>query len=191
MIEYEKKVLMSLNEYFWLLQKLPIKETYSQINFYYDTDSFAMNRAGVTCRIRSLNGKYKATVKEHNVRMRDRNIERSRYVVSGFDNSFFEGMGIRYQGMLVTHRTIISNYDGLKIMLDKNCYLYCEDYELEIEYSPDTEFLANKFLQSIGEILNAVDASFNSEDFRLRALNSKSKANRFFERLSFIQKERI
>lgn len=64
MLEYEKKVLLTEAEY-TCLKKLANDPslTATQINHYFDTDDFAMNQKGITCRVRLKNGMYQPTIK--------------------------------------------------------------------------------------------------------------------------------
>ena len=71
MTELEKKLLLTEDEYDYLMEHLgyesPLiqKPIVTQINYYFDTDDFSMNRQNTTCRIRLKDGKYKATMKKH------------------------------------------------------------------------------------------------------------------------------
>ena len=61
MLEYEKKVMLTKDEYAVLSAQCRGMRVETQTNYYFDTDDFCMNRKGITCRIRAKNGKYKTT----------------------------------------------------------------------------------------------------------------------------------
>ena len=71
MTELEKKLLLTEDEYDYLMERFgygsPLiqKPIVTQINYYFDTDDFSMNRRNTTCRIRLKGGKYRATMKRH------------------------------------------------------------------------------------------------------------------------------
>ena len=64
MTELEKKLLLLKEEYNYLFRIFgDSKNIKKQINYYFDTDDFSMNKQNVTCRIRLKDGKYKGTIK--------------------------------------------------------------------------------------------------------------------------------
>ena len=69
MTELEKKLLLTEDEYDYLMEHLIYESPLiqmpitTQINYYFDTDDFSMNHQNITCRIRLKDGKYKATMK--------------------------------------------------------------------------------------------------------------------------------
>ena len=124
MLEFEKKLFLSKEEYTKLLQqKNEGSVTIVQKNHYYDSDTFEMNRLGITCRIREKNGKYKATIKAHQSKESECSIETSKAVLNENDDSLFKNLNIKYQGSLITHRTILYSKNGIKVVLDENTYL--------------------------------------------------------------------
>ena len=114
MIEYEKKIKLTEDEYCCLMRyignRLPAVR---QVNHYFDTDDFSMNQKGITCRIREKNGFLKATYKDH---MQGENFcskEISYSVGNGLADNDFIDMGLQYQGYLETYRTsVASGYGG-------------------------------------------------------------------------------
>ena len=63
MIEYEKKILLTFKEYLAILGTLgKDKRSYSQTNYYFDTENLDMYRKGITYRIRQKGDKTEATV---------------------------------------------------------------------------------------------------------------------------------
>ena len=66
MLEFEKKIILSPQEYDFLVRlQDQSAEKIEQINHYYDTDDFALNRKGITYRIREINDEFTATIKNH------------------------------------------------------------------------------------------------------------------------------
>lgn len=182
MVELEKKLLLSKEEYDFILknygQNKPINK---QTNYYFDTDNFSMNRKGITCRIRLKNGKYKGTIKSHSAG-RDKSIESEVSVKNGiFDNAFID-MGLKYQGELVTERCIIFKDPNYEVVLDKNHFLEHTDYELEIEYALNYEKIAELIMQNVINLLLTHIPSTSLNDIKERRMKSTSKSNRFFER---------
>ncbi len=187
MLEYEKKIPLAVEEYLYLWYKLmqaPITVLqYTQINYYYDTDDLAMNRLGITCRIREKNGAYTATIKEHACGSAECSTEISQEARNECDDVLFADKGLKLQGKLTTERLCIPSERGLEIVMDKNTYLGCTDYELEIEYRPKNEMQADKFVHYLADTLGAVFEGVNYADLLRRQASTRSKSARFFQRL--------
>ena len=183
MLEYEKKIMLTAEEYLaivkLLCKDLPVK---TQTNYYFDTDNLDMNNKGITCRIREKDGRYKATIKSHCTEHPDCSVEEDLSEKTDFDASSFTGFGLRYQGQLVTDRIIIQKDADCELVVDCNTYLGHKDFELEIEYCENSEHIAQTLLGNIAEILVAAKALNDGRDFIERAGQGKSKAQRFFER---------
>ncbi len=178
MYEYEKKVLLTRAEYMLLrgAAQEPVKE-FTQTNYYYDTEDLAWNRKGVTCRIREKAGKYIATRKDHRLGDWDYSFESSREADGPSDSRFFDGMGVVPQGTLVTERLVLYQGDGVEAVLDKNIYLGKVDYEMEIEYTPESRDRAQKLLSHYEEIVR-----FSVREFRgFTETKWRSKSVRFFQ----------
>lgn len=187
MIELEKKLLISKEEYDYLIERFGYdnqnfkKSTIKQINYYFDTDDFSMNRQNITCRIRLKDGKYKGVMKQHS-HDSDHSTETEMAVHDGIISNAFTDMGLKLQGSLTTERCIILKNFNCEVALDKNMYLGYEDYELEIEYTPNHENDAESVLQIFRDMLwcrkyfPAYQKSFSKRP------NVPSKSGRFFER---------
>lgn len=191
MFEYEKKIILSDDEYF-ILQQIKGKDspTITQINYYYDFNDFSMNKKGVTCRIREKDGIYQATIKEHNQRIEDCSVEHSMKVFNEHDNRLFVDMGLILQGCLTTERTILYSDKICEVVLDKNIYLGCTDYELEIEYLPQYEEHSEHLLNQIAHILYSHNSMFSINTFMEKVNSSKNKSERFFERKKALQRKK-
>lgn len=175
LIEYEKKFLLTREEYLKLISSLCGNTTpVIQINHYYDTDNFELNDKGITCRIREKNNKFTATVKTH---LPDKSLEQSKIVTDENDTSLFTEYNVEYQGKLITHRTKLFCGNGYEIVIDRNEYLLTEDYELEAEYFNGNEDILTPPLKLIANTLN-----IDLNDFYARSIESKNKSQRFFNR---------
>lgn len=175
LIEYEKKFLLTKEEYLKLISSLCVNITpIIQTNHYYDTDNFELNDQGITCRIREKNNKFTATIKTH---LSDKSLEQSKIVTDENDISLFSNYNVDYQGKLTTHRTKLFCGDGYEIVIDRNEYLSTEDYELEAEYTNENEDVLTAPLKLISNILN-----IDINDFYARSTESKNKSQRFFDR---------
>ena len=148
MIEFEIKAMLSASEFVFLKTKrFHMGKVSLQKNYYYDTDSFELDKQGITCRIREKDGSFTATIKDH--QSHGCSIETSRPAKDAQDASFFEGMGLSEQGKLTTIRTTCKTCDGFVAALDENRYLGTADYELEYEYNPDMQ---TELVQEIYEL---------------------------------------
>ena len=187
MIEREKKMLVSKDEYDYLIEQLGYelpgikKPVIRQINYYFDTEDLAMNQNHITCRIRLKNGHYKGIIKRH-FSDTDQSTETEIKIYDGIDENTFTDMRLQLQGSLITERCIIFKDSNHEIVLDKNEYLGYTDYEIEIEYSPDYEEKAELTLKALHNMLVkwkiASSLRKNTTDFK----NVSSKSSRFFER---------
>lgn len=192
MTEREKKMLISKDEYDYLIEQLGYelpgikKPVIRQINYYFDTEDLAMNQNHITCRIRLKNGRYKGIIKRH-FPDTDRSTETEIKIYDGIDENTFTDMGLQLQGSLITERCIIFKDLNHEIVLDKNEYLGYTDYEIEIEYSPDYEEKAELTLKTLHDMLvkwkNASPLRKNTTNFK----NVSSKSSRFFERKKLLK----
>ncbi len=181
MIELEKKVLITEEEYYTLLKHFKVSKTPSlQINYYFDTDDYSMNKKGITYRIRAKNNGFVATIKEH--QNRDCSIEQNVGISSTFNPRIFEDIGLSLQGNLITERSVLFKNNYCKVVLDKNTYLGIIDFELEIEYLETFEKIAFSKLNKIGNVLVSKGIICSNEKFVKRIGKSKNKSERFFSR---------
>lgn len=191
MTELEKKLLLTKDEYDYLMERLGYKRPLLQkpiakhINYYFDTDDLSMNQQNITCRIRLKDGKHTGTMKQHSIDS-DHSTETDISVRKGLEDNAFVDMGLTLQGMLTTHRCIIWKSAYCSAMLDKNEYLGYTDYELEIEYSPEHEEDACKVLKFINNMLEYLNHLINRDKSYLPLSKAPCKSNRFFERKKFI-----
>lgn len=181
MTEYEKKLLLSEKAYNALMEQFSSsrKPIVTQVNYYFDTDDFAMNRRNTTCRIRLRDGQYKATMKRHAAGT-DQSTETEMEIYAGLDHNAFTDMGLKLWGALTTHRCVLLKNPHLEVVLDKNEYLGYTDYELEIEYLPEYEKEARAVLKEVEKALQRKRSPIYNIGIFSAGLN---KSKRFFKRM--------
>lgn len=182
MLEYEKKVLLTRNEYAVLANQCRGRKAESQTNYYFDTDDLYMNRKGITCRVRAKNGKYKTTIKNHNTDSLNCSVEEDICEGEELNSKVFEVLGMHFQGKLVTARIILHRSAFCEMVLDRNTYIGYDDFEIEVEYAKNCENKAMAYLKGIAERLVAAGLVDSVDSFMLRVGNGKSKSERFFAR---------
>lgn len=181
MVEYEKKVLLTPEEYNAIINhKKSTAKVIHQTNRYFDTDDFSMNKKGITCRIRDKEGKSKATIKMHDTNNPDCSIEKTSVSYGELTFFSFETMGLKHQGSLFTERTMLYKDKFCELVLDRNSYLNHMDYELEIEYEASHESYAYKVLETVAKKLVLFGVNTNAEVFTSRIGKTESKSARFF-----------
>lgn len=181
MTECEKKLLLSEEAYNALMEQFSSaqKPIVTQVNYYFDTDDFAMNRRNTTCRIRLRDGQYKATMKRHAAGT-DQSTEAEMEIYAGLDHNAFTDMGLKLWGALTTHRCVLLKNPHLEVVLDRNEYLGHTDYELEIEYLPEYEKEARAVLKEVEKALQRKRSPIYNIGIFSAGLN---KSKRFFKRM--------
>ncbi len=182
MLEFEKKIMLTEQEYNQLTT-YKAKNTQSKIqtNYYFDTDDFDMNKKGVTCRVRSENGKFKSTIKSHIGANSDCSIEKDIAFKDEFDPNAFSNMGLHMQGALITERIFLYKNDCCEMVLDRNIYLGKSDFELEVEYLENNEEMASQLLNVVARGLVDAGLISSEKEFLMRIGKSKNKSQRFFK----------
>ena len=189
MTELEKKLLLTEDEYDYLMEHLgyesPLiqKPLTTQVNYYFDTDDFSMNSQDTTCRIRLKDGKYKATMKKH-ASGGDQSTETEMEIRNGLESNAFTDMGLKLQGELVTQRFVVLKDAHCEAVLDKNEYLGHKDFELEIEYAPEHEKDAQVILKIFKDMLTRRKCFLAYKESLKEVPDVPSKSSRFFERMS-------
>lgn len=187
MTELEKKLLLTEEAYAYLMEHLSYerlliqKPIITQINYYFDTDDFSMDRQNITCRVRLKDGKYQATMKKH-ASGADQSTETDLESCDGLENNAFTDMGLKLQGELLTKRCVIAKEAHCEAVLDKNEYLGYTDYELEIEYLPKHEKEARSLQAAILDSLPCSARFISYKENSGPRPKVPSKSNRFFER---------
>ncbi len=148
-IEIEYKNLLTNDEFNRLLTNLPFpKESQVQINYYFETEDFALRNKLSALRIREKNGNYQLTLKEphpeglletHDFLTEKEafswlhgNIIEKAQVIKQLKNLGIPYDHLLYFGKLTTERREI-NYENVLIVLDKSTYNGQVDYEFELE----------------------------------------------------------
>ena len=186
MLEFEVKAILTASEYIYLrTHYLEKNNPVVQKNYYYDTNDFELNNQGITCRIREKNEDFVATIKDH--QPHGCSIETSHPAKNAYDTSFFEGMGLFFQGELTTLRTTNNAGNNLIITLDENRYLGTVDYELEYEFDPKYQEELYQEISKLADNLEQHNIIKNAEAFRKRFTDGTSKSTRFFNRKKELQ----
>ena len=184
MFEYEKKIMLTEDEYISILTKMCKRMSLqTQTNYYFDNDDLTMNKKGITWRVRAKGGKYIATVKNHNVDETDCSVEVDLCEKGEFDPEIFSAFGLRHQGELITDRVVMHKDSLCEMVLDKNVYLGYTDFELEVEYCKGYEYRAQMLIEKVGRFLVETKQHTSIEEFSSRVSNEKTKSQRFFDRL--------
>lgn len=162
MIEKEVKCLLSQAEYLELQafcqnEHLPC-QSYSQTNYYYDTDDFDLYQKGDTLRVREKENsvpvmEYKELIKNDGAVRECKEYKKQIHTLPKqialsevFENPAVDSQIYKYLGALTTERT---DYylKGCTISLDKNIYLGMVDYEIEAEFDKEADL---KYLERLG-----------------------------------------
>lgn len=179
MLEFEMKFMLSHEEYKILCEAFNA-HSYTQTNYYYDTQDLFYNRKGITCRIREKGNSFNATIKAHRLNTQYCSEEKTREATDEYDTSLFGGMNLSLQGKMQTIRKDILMPNGVRVAIDKNAYLGIEDYELEMEYNPAFKNHCKEALYAIVVILSKQNIASSVEDFYNRTKHSLTKSERFF-----------
>ena len=183
MKEFERKMLLSKDEYDILMKYLEKSgSTTRQVNYYFDTDDFLMNKKGVTCRIREKNGELKGIYKNHRQAENFCSEETPCEIVNSLAENDFVNMGLSYQGCLDTYRTVILKNSFCTVTVDRNEYLGTTDYEFEAEYQEGLDSLVVSYIKDLLEFFGILEKSENLDAVEQRTTGVKSKSERFFDR---------
>lgn len=186
MIELEKKVLLTKAQYQFLCTYLHWdSKTVICKNYYFDTEDLFWSRRGVTCRIREGASGFLATVKIHGAPETELSWEASQTVKNHLDTSWFHsiGMTVSLQGISLTHRTKFFPQKGIEVSLDQSISTQVTDYELEIEYSIETQKRADTLLEELSCILFQYGLCQRIDELVILAGKHKSKSQRCLQQL--------
>lgn len=169
--EIERKSIITKNEYENFIKYFfkKLESNYKlQINYYYDTDNFSLNKKGDTLRIRQINDSLKLEYKYNKKIIDDTRIckevvKEVEYLPKTISINNTEYNQI---GSLITDRTNYL-YEEFVISLDKNYYLGIVDYEIEIESQSEDQ---------LPDIVQKLDIKFFKE--------SDGKYTRFINKLT-------
>ena len=149
MIENEFKIMLSKEQYDAIHTLYSWDSEVEQVNWYYDSESGELSGRHITCRVRTLGGRFYLQVKlpaHENSSGAVSRIELERELtsipefISGQELSEFSGAAglpdVKLLGSLSTYRSV-KRFDGAEIDLDKSEYFGRTDFELEVEYTDE------------------------------------------------------
>lgn len=161
MIENEFKIMLTEAQYNTIHSLYGWDSEAQQVNSYYDSPDFALSDRHITCRVRTVSGRYLLQVKlpaveQHNGAVSRIELERELdgipQVISGEELMEMSGAedipDAALLGTLTTFRSV-KRFPGAEIDLDRSEYFGITDYELEVEYTD--EEAAKKILAEIGD----------------------------------------
>ena len=164
MIEHEYKYLLDSSLYYDTLNKLTLDsegKKIIQINYYYDTSDFELNRKNITFRIRQKEEKLHIEIKYPVEEVGLLHVKNevtfpilklpNTIDIRNFDLDGYLGnqKNIMLIGSLLTERTSFYVENGIRIDVDKNYYLGFIDYELEIEFEKNMSQEAMNILREL------------------------------------------
>ncbi len=168
MIENEFKIMLTEEQYNAVHALFRWDGELKQVNSYYDSPDLRLNKRSITCRVRSVSGKYLLQMKLPAGELKNgavSRVELEREVdgiprsISGGELTEMSGAedlpDVALLGELSTVRSV-KRFPGAEIDLDKSGYFGRTDYELEIEYTD--EAAARSLLDEIAEH-TAIDAA--------------------------------
>lgn len=170
--DYEKRLILSEEEYRAVLRAFESHLTEKEISYYYDTADLEMNKKGVTCKITEKGNRKAALVRCEDNRNKEKSINRSSALRE--DKNIFEREGLLCFGSMKTERKVICISDHCVAALDKNIYFGTTDYDLIVEYVEGHESEAETIIKSIKKIIGRGNIVI--------AYGSVSKGKRFFEK---------
>lgn len=159
MVENEFKIMLTEQQYNAIHALYVWDREVSQVNSYYDSPELALGERHITCRVRSVTGKYLLQMKLpagvlHNGAISrielEQELDEIPQQLSGSELTAMSGAEnlpeVELLGTLTTFRSV-KCFPGAEIDLDKSEYFGRTDYELEIEYTD--EAVAKSLLEQI------------------------------------------
>lgn len=150
MIENEFKIMLTKEQYGEIHALYEWDSEAEQVNWYYDSDSGELSSRHITCRVRTVGGKFYLQLKlpahENSSGAVSRaELERELNAVpekiTGAELEEIcraaELPDVSLLGSLATLRSV-KHFDGAEIDLDKSEYFGKTDYELEVEYTDES-----------------------------------------------------
>lgn len=185
-IEIEFKTMLTEEEFNQLLQSLPFpNKPIVQVNYYFETDDFALKKKKSALRIRKKGEQFILTLKEpHKDGLLETNEPltkelaekwlagkptNTKYVREQLNHLGIHINTLKYFGSLTTERYTYEE-NGIHFMLDKSFFHNIVDYELEIEAPSKVEGL-----QALRNVL---------QDHRIDERKALPKIARFFQAAS-------
>lgn len=158
-LEIEYKLLINEKQYNQIINDYKNFKSYTQINYYFDTFDFILQKKRYMLRVREKNGEYEFTLKKQGtsvIGIDEYNEPISLDIFKQLCNQtriesqildLLESEGITINQLfqqyhLETIRTDIPYLNGI-LSLDKNNYLNLTDYEIEYEVTDPTNAIDN------------------------------------------------
>lgn len=151
-IEIEFKNIVTKEEFHTLCNTFSIENFQTQVNHYFETDTFSLKKAGSALRIRHKNGTYTLTLKQpaavglletHQIvteeeanRMMETNTIIKGAVADQLHALHIPLSSLTYMGSLTTERAE-TEYEGGTLVFDHSFYYDQDDYELEYEVTDE------------------------------------------------------
>lgn len=164
MTENEYKIMLTAEQYDKIHALYDWDKEITQTNFYYDTKELKLSELHITCRVRQIGSDFFLQAKLpagelHNGAMSRTELEKRLCElpreISGEELSRLCGIeklpDVKLLGELKTYRSV-KRFNGAEIDLDKSEYFGRTDYELEVEYTSESE--AEKILTEITAEIN-------------------------------------
>jgi len=190
MLKFEIKIPLYKKEY-ECLKAFSHNEKASNyhINYYYDSDKYEMDKLDITCSIRESNGSFTSSLKAHQDKKSECSIYYAVKASRNNDTALFQSIDVKYQGHLITYRTMFLSCNGLKVYFDKNFYLNTIDYELEISYLPECKEQADHFLVFLSKVLYNLKIISEPNELNKRRGITDCKSKRFMNRKKEIERK--
>lgn len=175
MIEYELKFAAKKEDVIKILEMLKCNDhvlsinSWTQINYYYDTENIDFQTKGTTIRIRQIENSLKLQIKKKNYYGQYKNLEHQQDIDCIPDTLTIDNRLVFLKGNLVTERTRHVFDNGINVDIDINYYCGIVDYEVEVEL-PEKEV----DLKIIGSILEGLDKSESGKATRYYAERMKN-----------------
>ena len=149
MIENEFKIMLTEQQYIEIRALFDWDREAEQVNSYYDSPDLQLSDRHITCRVRSVSGKYLLQMKLPAGELNNGAVSRIEVEqeldhlpqkLSGSELTALSGADdlpeVQLLGTLITLRSV-KHFPGAEIDLDKSWYFGKTDYELEIEYTDE------------------------------------------------------
>lgn len=159
MIENEFKIMLTEEQYDAIHALYAWDSEAGQVNWYYDSSSEELSARHITCRVREAGGRYFLQMKlpaHENASGAVSRVELERELdevpecISGAELEKICGAAelpdVSLLGSLATFRSV-KHFNGAEIDLDRSRYFGRTDYELEVEYTDESE--AKRILSEI------------------------------------------
>ena len=173
---YRRNLLLSEKEYNTLLEYYNggLRRS-EQTIYYFDTEDAFIDKTGMECTICVENGKHEAMIRSHSIEHATGHEECEDGDWSSIFHNGFTRKGLVCHGALWCDKTFLYRRETIEMTLEKNSYLGCTDYELQLRFGRYDVDCAKLLLLKVRRILRCGNLTN-------RISNTPIKARRFFER---------